>query len=319
MWMGAGAARLGLEGEVDALELGRVLSHVDPHGGFNLTGGRSAPKVVGFDATFSAPKSVSLLYALGSPEVSNIVRNANDRALRAAFGVYEAEASLVRRGHAGERVEHGDGLVAAAFRHRTSRAGDPQLHTHVVVANVAFNPDDGRWSALHALPGLYGWARPVGCLYQCQLRWELTRELGVAWGPLRNGTADVAGFDREVLREFSHRRVEIEAHLEAHGETSAKAAQFAAYATRQVKDPAATPENLQAEWRTRADALGLNAQTIERTLDQTTVLAAPAPDSLAAVALYVELAGPDGLTMSRATFGRGDVITAICDRLPGGA
>src|SRR5207245_1571663 len=148
----------------------------------------------------------------------------------------------------------------------------------------------------------------------CQLRWELTRELGVAWGPLHNSTADIAGFNGEVLREFSHRRVEIEAHLEAHGETSAKAAQFAAYATRQAKDPDATPENLHAQWRTRAETLGLNAQAIERTLDRAAVMPPPAPGSTAAAVLYAELAGPDGLTQRRSTFGRGDVITAICDR-----
>jgi len=73
----------------------------------------------------------------------------------------------------------GDGLVAAAFRHRTSRAAEPQLHTHVVVANLVHSPADGRWTALDARP-LYRWARPVGHLYEAQLRWELTRRLGVA-------------------------------------------------------------------------------------------------------------------------------------------
>ena len=318
-WLGRGAELLEMSGQVAGEHLGRVLRHGDPHTGANLTGGRSAPKVAGFDATFSAPKSVSLLYALGDPETSNVVRNAHDAALRAAFGFYEQQASLVRRGHAGEVVQRGDGLVAAEFRHRTSRAGDPQLHTHVVIANVAHSSTDGRWSALFARPGIYGWARPVGHLYQAQLRWELTCALGVDWGPVTNGTAEICGFSRVQLRAFSNRRVEIEAHLEAHGETSARAAQLAAYATRPTKDPHATPDNLYDIWRARAEDLGLDDRTLAATLDRRVVHPAPAVDSIAADRLYDHLAGPEGLTRTRSTFGRGEVIVAICDALPHGA
>ena len=106
-----------------------------------------------------------------------------------------------------------DGFVAAAFRHRTSRAGDPHLHTHVVIANLAHSPSDGRWTALDGRP-LYSWLSPVGHLYEAQLRWELTRRLGVEWGPVRNGIADIAGIPQTAMREFSTRRREIEAHLD---------------------------------------------------------------------------------------------------------
>ncbi len=77
-WIGQAAGRLGLEGEVGSVALERVLAHQHPVTGEPLADGRVQPKVVGFDATFSAPKSVSLLYAVGSPEVSNQVRNAHD-------------------------------------------------------------------------------------------------------------------------------------------------------------------------------------------------------------------------------------------------
>ncbi len=101
-----------------------------------MTGGRSHPAVAGFDATFSAPKSVSLLFALGGPEASNEARNAHDASVRAALGFLETQASVGRRGRGGLFSVEGDGFVAAAFRHRTSRAAEPQLHTHVVVANL---------------------------------------------------------------------------------------------------------------------------------------------------------------------------------------
>ena len=172
-WHGSASSLLGLAGVVDADALASVLAHRHPGTGDSLTGGRSHPAVAGFDATFSAPKSVSLLFALGGPETSNEVRNAHDASVRAALGFLETQASVGRRGRGGLFSIAGDGFVAAAFRHRTSRAAEPQLHTHVVIANLVHSPSDGRWTALDARP-LYRWARPVGHLYEAQLRWELT-------------------------------------------------------------------------------------------------------------------------------------------------
>ena len=96
-------SRLGLVGEVDAEAAGAgVLEHVDPKTGtYRLTGSRSVPVVAGFDVTFCAPKSVSLLFALGDPEVSNEVRNAHDAAAGAALEVLERVACRVRRGQGG--------------------------------------------------------------------------------------------------------------------------------------------------------------------------------------------------------------------------
>jgi len=317
-WVGSASGRLGLAGEVDADELGRVLEHVDPKTGtYRLTGARSVPVVAGFDATFNAPKSVSLLFALGGPEVSNEVRNAHDASQAAALEVLERAACRVRRGQGGQTVLDGDGFVAAAFRHRTSRAGDPHLHTHVVIANLAHAPADDRWTALDARP-VYSWLSPVGHLYEAQLRWELTCRLGVEWGPVRNGIADVAGIGRDVLREFSTRRREIEAHLEEHGQHGAKAAQVATYATRSAKDTTADPEGLVPSWRRRAAALGFDGPSLENLLDRATTIEPPVPDSLEADRLYRWLASAEGLTRQASTFGEREVIKAVCNALPNG-
>ena len=79
-WHGAASVRLGLSGEVEADKLAAVLAHEHPRTGETLTRSRSHPQVAGFDATFSAPKSVSLLFGLSDPETSNQVRNAHDTA-----------------------------------------------------------------------------------------------------------------------------------------------------------------------------------------------------------------------------------------------
>jgi conjugative relaxase-like TrwC/TraI family protein len=317
VWVGSGAPRLGLAGEVDAEVLGRVLEHVHPDGVYRLTAPRSVPVIAAYDATFSAPKSVSLLHALGPPEASNEVRNAHDAAVAASLPVLEQAGCRVRRGRGGHTVIDGEGFVAAAFRHRTSRAGDPQLHTHVVIANLAHAPSDGRWTALDGRP-LYAWWRPVGHLYEAHLRWELTRRLGVEWGLVRNGIADVAGIPGPVLREFSTRRREIEAHLEEHGQRSARAAQYATYATRTAKGASVEAEGLVPGWRARAEALGFDTHGLGAVLDRTVAVEPPTPGSPEADRLYRWLAGPEGLTAKASTFGTREVIKAICNALPAG-
>ena len=317
-WIGAAAARLGLSGEVDPEHLARLLTNEHPTEGWRLTASRSVPVVAGYDVTFCAPKSVSLLYALGGPEVSNEVRNAADAAIAASLPVLERQACRVRRGAGGQTVLNGEGFVAAAFRHRTSRAGDPHLHTHVVLANVARAPADGRWSALDGRP-LYSWLSPVGHLYEAHLRWELTRRLGVGWQPVSNGIADVAGIDRTVIREFSTRRKEIEVHLETYGLDSARAAQLAAYATRRAKDPSLDANGLTPQWRARADAVGLDAVALAAVTGRDVPFEPPALGSRDAERIYRWLASPDGLTAHASTFGKREVIKAICNALPTGA
>lgn len=251
-WVGAGSERLGLDGEVDAEELGRVLEHVDPKTGtYRLTGSRSVPVVAGLDATFCAPKSVSLLFALGESEVSNQVRNAHDAAQSATLGVLEGAACRVRRGQGGHDVQGGDGFVAAAFRHRTSRAGDPHLHTHVVIANLAHAPADDRWTALDARPA-YSWLAPVGHLYEAQLRWaDPPSWCGVGTGPQRHRRCrrhPQAGAPRVLDPPPRDRGAPRRAW------PAERAAQVAAYATRTAKDTSIDPEGLLPAWRVRASA-----------------------------------------------------------------
>jgi conjugative relaxase-like TrwC/TraI family protein len=317
-WLGRSAARLGLDGEVDGDAFHRVLSHADPSTRARLTDGRSDPKVVGIDATFCAPKSVSLLHALGSGEVSNEVRNAHDAAVRAAVEFYE-HAAQGRRGHGGVEVVEGEGFVAAAYRHRTSRAADPHLHTHVVVANLVYASQDGRWSALDGRP-VFSWARTVGHLYNAQLRAELTSRLGVRWMAPRNGLADLEGIPRSTIDAFSTRRRQIEAALDAAGVHSAKAAQTAAYATRAPKDLSLDAQTLFDEWRSLAARHGLSRDTLDRLCGRTVGQASvPTPGSAEVEALYEYLASPDGLTEKRSTFDVRHVIEAVCNELPNGA
>ena len=156
-------------------------------------------------------------------------------------------------------VHEAGGLVAAAFRHRTSRMGDPQLHTHVLVANLGRGPD-GRWSALDARR-IYAHARAASFIYQAVLRGELTRELGVEWTAVRDGIAEIDGVPPEVLRAFSRRRAQIEAALIERGTGGARAAEAAALSTRRRKSGSLDGEALRWQWTDRAADLGFDRRT----------------------------------------------------------
>src|SRR5215210_685525 len=304
LWMGAGAEALGLRGAVGSEPLLRVLAGEHPATGAPL-GRVLAARRPGFDLTFSAPKSVSVLFGVGDDGLRAVLRDAHDRAVADALSYMERHAAVTRRGPGGVHQIAGNGFVAAAFRHRTSRAGDPQLHTHVLVANLTLGAD-GQWSTLDGR-GIYAHAKSAGYLYELRLRAELTRVLGVEWAPIRNGIADIAGVSPQLLRAFSRRRADIEVELARRGASSARAAEVAALETRRRKDYAVTPEQLVPEWRERAASLGLSVARIDELLGRS-VGEQLSPELELAIA--EALAAPDGLTRQRSTFTRRDVIQA---------
>src|SRR4051794_27420324 len=247
-------------GEVEDDDLHAVLNGLSPRTGDPLAATHGGTRVPGFDLTFSAPKSVSVAFGLGDADVSREVREAHELAVTGALDYMERHAAVARRGHGGLELVPGNGFVAAAFRHRTSRAGDPQLHTHVLVANMTRGPDN-RWTALDGRR-LYAHAKTAGYLYQAQLRTELVRRLGVEWTPVHNGTAEIAGVPPPVRRAFSRRRAEIEQTMAARGEHSAKAAQVATLDSRQAKDYGVSPESLRDRWADKARRLGFEPREL---------------------------------------------------------
>jgi conjugative relaxase-like TrwC/TraI family protein len=312
-WIGDAAKKLGLDGEVEAAQLEAMLTGRNPVGGEPLLGMRGVPangSVPGFDLTFSAPKSVSLLWGLGGPVAALEVTTAHRQAVKAALGYMQREACWTRRGAGGSEFLKGEGYLAAAYRHRSSRNGDPQLHTHVLVANAT--RADGRWTRLYH-PAIYDHATTASYIYEAHLRHELTRRLGVEWQPTRKGIAEIAGFADEHLRAFSTRRAEI---LEAAGpDASARSMQVATLATRKPKEADIGKGELLERWRARAEEIGLNRETIERTFDSEAGLRAIEPTPRA---ISTEKLGRQ-VTESASHFDRRDAIQAVADSLREGA
>ena len=306
-WMGDAAEDLGLQGRVEAEELVAMLTARNPVNGEPL-GLRAVPgrgPVPGFDLTFSAPKSVSLLWALGGPVAAAEVSAAHQRSVEAALDYMQREACWTRRGAGGAEFLHGNGYLAAAYTHRSSRNGDPQLHTHVLIANATQGPD-GKWTRLYH-PAIYDHAKTAGYLYEAHLRHELSRSLGVEWQPVNNGIAEIEGFADEHLRAFSTRRAEI---LEAAGpDASARARQIANLSTRSAKEKGVSRESLRERWGSKAAEIGLNREAIAATLG-------------AEVELKTQLT-LDRLdrqvTAHASHFDRRDAVQAVADLLPNGA
>jgi len=149
-WRGSGITAVGLQAgdrvrRIGFLALMRGVSPVDG-AVLRVMGQRST--VAGLDLTFSAPKSVSVLFAIADEDMSSALLDAHERAVNGALAYLEREACFTRRGRDGVERLRGEGFVAASYQHRMSRAGDPQLHTHVVVANMA--RAEGRYTALDA-------------------------------------------------------------------------------------------------------------------------------------------------------------------------
>jgi conjugative relaxase-like TrwC/TraI family protein len=262
VWTGGWSPALGVAGLVEANALRALVDGHDPKTGSPLLVGLRERTVKAFDLTFSAPKAASVLWALGTDAVADVVMAAHREAVATALGFLEERAALARVQVDGVRRHvPTEGWVVAAFGHRTSRAGDPQLHTHCLVPNVV-RREDGRCVAIAARP-LFVWARAAGSIYQAELQRLLSLRLGVEWQPARNNTREIAGFAPEVLRTFSKRTVEIEAELEATGASyeapalRMRADDQASVSTRPAKDLKATPNTLLGRWQAEAAEVGL--------------------------------------------------------------
>ncbi len=332
-WAGAAARELGLSGELDSEQLKAMMDGKHPATGQQLAIRGARSTTAAFDLTFSAPKSVSVLFAIGDRELSRALVEAHEEAVDAALAYMEGGACRVRRGHNGTRAEREAGLacgwgrarperaggfVAAAYRHRMSRAQDPQLHTHVVCANMA-RGEDGRWTALDGT-AIYEHAKAAGCLYEAHVRHAVRERVPWAvWGPVRNGIAELEQLPEEVREEFSQRRARIlerEAELQAAGVQVGHAGrERIAYDTREPKQ-----DIEEGDWREQVRARAAEHGLGQTELDALAQLpAAPAAEPLSERGLAGRLFSPTGLTATQNSFHDRDLVAAVADASAQGA
>lgn len=232
-WAGRGAERLSLVGPVTHAEFDAALRGVDPKTGERLAqvGGRGREHSAGWDMTFSAPKSVSVLWAFSEGSNREMIEQAHRSAVLAATAHLEGTAGWARRGRGGSVRERTAGLLMAQFDHHTSRESDPQLHTHAFIFNLAPRRD-GSWGAIVSRE-LYKAQKEAGATYRLALASELERQ-GIRF-ERQNNTFRVAAIPRDVERAFSKRRQAIEEAARIHGYSTPKGMELATLRTRRPK------------------------------------------------------------------------------------
>ncbi|MGA7762849.1 MAG: MobF family relaxase [Candidatus Binataceae bacterium] len=262
-WFGRGAKELGLSGEIATEDFRAVLRGLRPASGEVLVHKASGydDRRAGWDATFNAPKSVSIQGLVGDDRrLIEAHRNAVSRAL-----VELERYALSRRRGGSEWVVTGN-IVAARFDHIAARPAstvqdgygpDPHLHTHVVIANMTRRPD-GEWRGLDPIE-IYRAQSFATAVYRSELArkvQQLGYEIRIAG---RDGRWEIDGYTREQVMAFSRRRQDIEQTLAREGLAGAEAAQNIAHRTRLSKDHR-DEESLKAEWSSRAQAYGIQVE-----------------------------------------------------------
>jgi conjugative relaxase-like TrwC/TraI family protein len=268
-----------------------------------------------FDLCFSDVKSGSLFYAGADEATRREYVAARQKAIRGALGWLEQHAVGVRRGHGGTEHLDGRGLLAIGYDHRTSREGDPQLHTHMLVQNLTEGPD-GRATALDS-KRLWAHLMTAERVYQQLWRAELTRRLGLEFVQVPDHEQlEIKGWHDKTLRDaFSKRAAQVKAQCDAWGTTDTRTAREAARATRRAKDHSEPEEVIYDRWRAELAEHGISERTYAERLGRATGHTLTEEQT---AALLGELAGPEGLTAQASTFARRDVVDHLARRLPTG-
>ncbi|MCU6480463.1 MobF family relaxase [Arthrobacter sp. A2-55] len=297
-WLGAGLPGIGMGPHTTVTDAaakalfergenpttGTPLGH-KPNQATTVTGRNGRPQrraaVAGFDLTFSVPKSISVLWALASDEDKDRVMAAHHAALEATLAWLETTAIHTRAGHAGVAHIGVHGAIAAAFDHWESRSGDPQLHTHVIIANKAQRVTDGAWTSLDSRT-LYKATVTASQHYNGLLYDQLGRDLGTEAevrtpaSATHNYGLELTGVDDQLIREFSSRSrlIDIEADRlikdwsDTHGREPSAAIklqlrQQATLSTRTAKNHDVVPLNVRTrQWRERAQAKGFSSDDV---------------------------------------------------------
>jgi conjugative relaxase-like TrwC/TraI family protein len=307
-WLGEGTRELGLTGTVDGQALKALLNGYSPDSGESLIQGAGSPEhQPGWDLTFSSPKSVSVLWSQAEPDQRKAIQDAQAEAVRAALDYLQDAAAFTRRGKGGtERIP--TKLVIAAFEHGTSRAQDPQLHTHCLIMNVGVGTD-GKTRTILSQP-LYAHKMAAGAVYRAELSNQLEKRLGIVLERQKNWF-EVHGVPQGLVDEFSKRREQVEKALAKLGATSAKAAAKLALATRQAKEHLARSD-LFRSWQETGQDHGFTVESVKSLL----MKQGPRHDLAGRVSDCIKRA-VEGITRHESHFSERDLVRRAAEEAQG--
>jgi conjugative relaxase-like TrwC/TraI family protein len=268
-WVGQGSAVLNLNRKVEHESFANLFAGYSADGsvamvqnaGF-LPGVRQRKS--GWDMTFSAPKSLSTLWSQAPLEARQKIQAAQQIAVEKALRCLEENYAWTRRGKNGLHHERCK-LLMATFEHSTSRAGDPQLHTHGLILNTGLREDGTAGSLMSHKFFNSKVKRYLDAIYVAELSYQIGRRLGVDVEQTPHGF-EISGVSKNLCEAFSTRRKEILAKLEAEGLGGGKAAAVATLDSRVVKE-AISRNKLFEEWNIIGRAHGFSTVQVEHLLD----------------------------------------------------
>ncbi|MBK3404229.1 relaxase domain-containing protein [Methylorubrum populi] len=263
-WWSSGESVVRHGAAITGASFRNLCAGLDPGTGRALVRGAGAQHQSGTDCTLTPAKAVSVLWAAGTPEQRAGIEAAHRAAVEQALSFLTREGLLeVRTGAGGVERHRPSDLIVARFDHFTTREGDPNLHTHCVVLNVAGAPRSstfGRYKSLTHLTidpaRLFEQQRGLGAAYRAALSRELRVRFGLHYRPAGQGQWEVAGVPDALLAAFSKRSAQI-LERAGLGATSAQR-EVAALATRRDKAELPTGPELEARWQAELGAAGID-------------------------------------------------------------
>lgn len=300
--------------DLTAKELTRVLGGHDPGTGKTVVQGvRRQAHHPGWEMTYAAPKSVSVVWATASPEQRAAIAGAQAAAVAVTMDYAERNLVYVRRGHAGAVWERPAATVSAVYDHGASRSGDPHLHAHVVLANVA-KRQDGTWGTLESRQ-LFRHQKELGALYRAELSARL-RGMGYSIEATKGGEFEIAGVPKELRQELSSRHDQVAGNrreIAGGGKATAAQEELAWAKDRPDKGEKTDYDAMYARTQAAAQRHAFDPATIRR---EKPGRAPRAARGLAAAEWWGISVG-ESLTAQNATFSREDVVAALAVREPG--
>ena len=313
-WFGTGAEQLGLVGQIDRKAFQYLLAGLKPCGS-RITGKRQ-PNIPGYDVTFSAPKSVSIAWALSGKEERTQIEAALTKAVQATLRDLQRLIPLGRRGKGGTEQIHGQ-LASALFVHFTNREQEPQLHVHSIISNYLLG-DDGKWSAVNSR-ALHNWTPALGRMFRCNLARELSADLKMKLYRPKDESGrnkswfEISGIGRKTIEAFSSRKKAIDELLDGSGarlgKAAAKARERANLRTRKKKDRSLKLSELNGLWHDVAKECGLSGNQVAKLFGKR--VRKPS-NKLLPKALDAAL---ERLTERKAHFSTREVVREVCEQL----
>ncbi|EHU4801455.1 relaxase domain-containing protein [Vibrio vulnificus] len=262
IWYGLGSKIFGLQNKtIGDNDYNMLMTGFSPSGEALVQNAGKDNRRAAWDCTLSAPKSVSLAWASSSHKRRQRIEKAIDVAVQKTIRFMEQQVALTRRGKTSSQYERTAGLIFACFNHCTNRNEEPQLHTHMLVLNVAPRLDD-TWGSI-ASESLYHWKMACGAIYRAELAYQM-RELGFCIEP-DGDSFHLKGVSKKACDAFSSRAQEINYELKKAGIQSSSSKQGASFKTRTRKAKKnVVRSQLLESWKGALGKYGLSELYIER-------------------------------------------------------